>query len=94
MEQFSEIPGTTGTTGADDLATILSAFGRQGRVVKELPHRVVAWNSPRFGRCTGRVHLVSPDDWLAISLSMTDELVWVRNRLVSEIDATSAGNGE
>lgn len=67
--------GTSGTTGAEHLRTILSAFGSpQWRLLE--PSAQIMWTHPRTGQHRGCVALKG-SRWVAVLENEKKALVWV-----------------
>lgn len=67
--------GTSGTTGAEHLRTILSAFGSSQQRHLE-PGTQIMWTHPRTGQHRGCVAL-NGSGWVAVLEDESEALLWV-----------------
>lgn len=67
--------GTSGTTGAEHLRTILSAFGSPQLRPLE-PGALIVWTHPRLGQRKGCVAL-NGSRWVAVLEDGSEALLWV-----------------
>lgn len=75
MGNKPENAGTSGTTGAEHLRTILSAFGSPHQLRLE-PGAPIVWTHPRTGQRRGWVAL-NGSRWIAVLEEESKALIWV-----------------
>ena len=78
MEKQMKKAGTAGTTGTQDLATILAQFGTQRE--ESVPLGSVGHWQRLQGRHTSGVVIMSADGWHLLRMAGTGDIIWVHQR--------------